>query len=101
MNIMGMKRSLVAIAIIFGLFGLGAAAVAAAKANHHDGKQLVGDKIKKDGHYEIDKKENTPRRSKQRTERSLECTLSTPRKATFPSRSTKRTVKWHKLRLDK
>jgi hypothetical protein len=52
------KRSLVALMIIFGLFGLGHIVVAATKTNHHDGKKLIGDKIKTDGRHVIDKKGN-------------------------------------------
>jgi uncharacterized protein with FMN-binding domain len=50
------QRFLPAIVAIFGLLGLGAAAFAAAKANHHDAKQLVGENIKKYGHYDIHRK---------------------------------------------
>jgi hypothetical protein len=46
-------------AVIFGLFALGEAAVAAPTAknhNHHDGKALLGDNLKHDGHHDIDHK---------------------------------------------
>ena len=50
------KRILPAVAIL-SLLALGGAQVAAAKATtHHDAKQLVGDKIKTDGHHDIDHK---------------------------------------------
>lgn len=49
-----MQRLLPTLVAIFGLLVLGEAAVAAAKANHHDAKQLVGDNIKHDGHHDID-----------------------------------------------
>jgi len=48
-----------AMAVIFALFALGAAAVASPKAkhhNHHDGKQMVGEKLKTNGRHEIDRK---------------------------------------------
>jgi major membrane immunogen (membrane-anchored lipoprotein) len=53
------QRFSTAMVVIFGLFALGAAAVAAPVAkhhNHHDGKQLVGDNLKHDGHHDIDHK---------------------------------------------
>jgi len=55
------QRLLVAIVAIVGisaLFASGAAALAAAKANHHNGQQLLGQKIKTNGHHLIDKKGN-------------------------------------------
>ena len=54
MNMNRIQRLLTAIVVIVGLFALADAAVAAAKAaNHHDAKQLLGEKIKKDGHHVI------------------------------------------------
>jgi len=55
------QRLFTARVVIFGLFALGGAAVAAPKAqrhNHHDGKQLVGAKLKTNGRHDIDKKGN-------------------------------------------
>lgn len=49
-------RFLTAIVLVFGMFALVDAAIAAAKANHHNGKQLVGDKIKKNGTHVLHKK---------------------------------------------
>jgi len=40
----------------FGLFGSAGAALAAPKANHHNGQQLLGEKIKTNGNHVIDKK---------------------------------------------
>jgi len=59
MNMNRIQRLFTAMVVIFGLFALGAAAVAAPTAkrhNHHDGKQLVGDNLKHDGHHDIDHK---------------------------------------------
>ena len=56
---MNMNRThylFVAIVGIFGLFALGHTAIAAAKANHHNGQKLLGEKIKTNGHHVIDKK---------------------------------------------
>jgi len=58
-NMNRIQRLFTAMVVIFGLFALGAAAVAAPVAkhhNHHDGKQLVGDNLKHDGHHDIDHK---------------------------------------------
>jgi hypothetical protein len=47
--------------VIFSLFVLGDDAVAAPKAkhhNHHDGKQLLGENLKTNGHHEIHRKGN-------------------------------------------
>src|SRR6266851_1568445 len=49
MNINRLQRLLTAIVVIVGLFALADAAVAAAKANHHNGQQLLGEKIKANG----------------------------------------------------
>ncbi len=59
MNLNRIQRLFTAMAVIFGLFALGDAAVAAPKAkhhNHHDAKQLLGERLKTDGHHEIHKK---------------------------------------------
>jgi hypothetical protein len=48
-----------AMVVIVGLFVLGGDAVAAPSAkhhNHHDGKALLGDNLKHDGHHDIDHK---------------------------------------------
>src|ERR1035437_6521362 len=49
------QRILTTIALIFGMLSLVDAAVAAAKANHHSGKQQVGNMIKTNGSHVIDK----------------------------------------------
>ena len=54
-----LQRLISAILVIFGLFVLSTAAIAEAKAkhhNHHDGKQMLGDRIKTDGKHEIHQK---------------------------------------------
>src|SRR5216684_928128 len=51
-----LQRLLIASVVIFGLFALAPAAVAAAKADHHNGQQLLGDKIKTNGNHVIHKK---------------------------------------------
>jgi hypothetical protein len=66
MNTNGILRLLTAIVVIFGLFALGdfglfalgQAAVSVPKANHHDGKQLLGEKVKTNGHHLIHNKGN-------------------------------------------
>jgi uncharacterized protein with FMN-binding domain len=50
------QRFLAAFVVILGLFALANFAVAAAKANHHDAQQLLGEKIKTNGQHVIDKK---------------------------------------------
>lgn len=50
------RRLLTAIPVVLGMFALGGVAVAAPKAHHHDGKSLLGEKIKTNGHHVIDKK---------------------------------------------
>jgi hypothetical protein len=52
------QHLLTAIVVIFGLFVVGDAAVAAAKAKHHNGQQLLGDHIKTNGSHVLDKKGN-------------------------------------------
>ena len=49
------RRLLTAIIVISGMFALFDAAVGAAKANHHNGQQLLGEKIKTNGHHAIHK----------------------------------------------
>jgi hypothetical protein len=59
MNVKRAQRRLTTLVISLGLFALFSAAVAApkkGKGNHHDGKQLIGEKIKTKGHHAIDKK---------------------------------------------
>jgi major membrane immunogen (membrane-anchored lipoprotein) len=56
MNMNRLHRLLPAVVAIFALLVLGDAAVASAKANHHDAKQLLGDNLKHDGHHDIDHK---------------------------------------------
>jgi ribosomal protein L21 len=50
------KRFLTTIVVIAGLVALADAAVAAAKADHRDGKQLLGENIKTNGNHVIHKK---------------------------------------------
>jgi hypothetical protein len=57
MNMNRIQRLFTAMFFIFGLFTLGNAAAAVAKAHHHhDAKQLLGDNLKHDGHHDIDHK---------------------------------------------
>jgi uncharacterized protein with FMN-binding domain len=49
---------LATIVVICGLFALGDSALAAAKANHHNGQQLLGAKLKTNGPHVINKKGN-------------------------------------------
>jgi hypothetical protein len=61
MNMNRVQRLFTALVVIFGLFALGETALAAPKAkgkhhNHHDGKAMLGEKLKTDGHHEIHKK---------------------------------------------
>jgi hypothetical protein len=56
MNMNRIQRLLTAIVVILGLFALADAAVAAAKANHHNGQQLLGENVKTNGHHLIHKK---------------------------------------------
>ncbi len=56
MSMKRIKRFLTAIVVIAGLVALADAAVAAAKADHHDGKQLLGENIKTNGNHVIHKK---------------------------------------------
>jgi len=50
------QRLLTAIVVIVGLFALGYAAVAAAKADHQNGQKLLGESIKTNGNHVIQKK---------------------------------------------
>lgn len=45
-----------ALVVILGVFALNNVAMAAAKHTHHDGKQMLGEKFKTEGHHVIDKK---------------------------------------------
>jgi hypothetical protein len=56
MNMNRIQRLFTALVVILGLFAFSKAAVAAGKANHHDGKQLVGANLKTDGRHVIHKK---------------------------------------------
>jgi hypothetical protein len=51
-----MQRLLTAIVVVVGMFALTNVAFAAPKANHHDGKQMLGDKIKTNGNHVIHQK---------------------------------------------
>jgi hypothetical protein len=59
MNMNRLQSRMAAMVVMFGLFAFSGSAVAAPKAkhhNHHDGKQMVAEKIKTDGHHEIHRK---------------------------------------------
>jgi hypothetical protein len=59
MNMNRIQRLFTTMVVIIGLFVLGGAAFAAPKAkhhNHHDAKQLLGERLKTNGHHEIHKK---------------------------------------------
>src|SRR5579863_3156408 len=49
-----LKASIIALSLL--AIGNLAFAVAAKKQNHHDGKRLIADKVKTDGHHDIEKK---------------------------------------------
>ena len=49
-------RYLTAIVVMFGMFAVGSIAIAAPKAHHHSGKELLGDKIKTNGHHVLHQK---------------------------------------------
>jgi hypothetical protein len=51
-----MKRFCIVTIAALGLFALSVAGFAAKKANHHNGKQLIGEKIKHDGQHVLGKK---------------------------------------------
>jgi len=53
MNMNRIQRLLTAVVVILGLFALANTAVAAPKANHHNGQQLLGEKIKTNGNHVI------------------------------------------------
>jgi ribosomal protein L21 len=56
MSMKRIKRFLTAIVVIAGMVALADAAIAKGKANHHDGKQLLGENIKTNGNHVIHKK---------------------------------------------
>jgi hypothetical protein len=56
MNQNRLQYLLTAGVVILALCALGGTAIAAAKGNHHDGKQLLGASMKKDGRHVLDKK---------------------------------------------
>lgn len=58
MNLKQMQHLLIATFVILGMVALGGTALAAPKPihNHHDAKQLLGDKLKTDGQHEIHQK---------------------------------------------
>jgi hypothetical protein len=58
MNLLPMRQLLPAAIAIFGAFALinTAGAVVAKVQHHHNAKQLLGDKLKQDGHHDIDHK---------------------------------------------
>src|SRR5713101_5918874 len=56
MNMKRIRRLFTAIVVILGLFALADPAVAAGKAEHHNGKELLGEKIKTNGQHVVHKK---------------------------------------------
>jgi len=56
MNMKRIQRLLTAILVILGLFALSLPAVVMGKAEHQNGKQLLGENIKSNGNHVIDKK---------------------------------------------
>jgi hypothetical protein len=56
MNMKRIRRLFTAIVVFLGMSALADRAVAADKAEHHNGQQLLGEKIKTDGHHVVDKK---------------------------------------------
>ena len=58
MNMNRMQRRLAVIVVLLGLFALAGAAFAAPKANHHNGQQMLGEKVKTNGEHVIHKKGN-------------------------------------------
>jgi hypothetical protein len=56
MNMKRIQRLFTAIVVVLGLFALADPAVAASKAEHHNGKELLGEKIKTNGQHVVDKK---------------------------------------------
>lgn len=56
MNMNRMQRLFPVIVAIFGLLVAGGAAIAAAKRNHHEAKQLLGENVKHDGPHVLDHK---------------------------------------------
>jgi ribosomal protein L21 len=56
MNMKCIQRFSSAIVVILVMFALANPAVAADKEDHHNGKELLGEKIKTNGHHAIDKK---------------------------------------------
>jgi hypothetical protein len=59
MNMNRIERLFTTMVVCLGLFALVSAAFAAPKAkhhNHHDGKQMLAERLKTDGHHEIHKK---------------------------------------------
>ena len=53
MNTNRIQRLILAVVAIVGLLAVAETVVAVGKANHHDAKQLLGDKAKTDGHHVI------------------------------------------------
>jgi hypothetical protein len=56
MNMKRIQRLLIGILVILGLFALSLPAVGMDKAEHQNGKQLLGENIKSNGNHVIDKK---------------------------------------------
>jgi hypothetical protein len=55
MNMNRIQRFLTVVVVILGVVTLAGAGITAPKANHHDGQQLLGEKIKTNGHHELHK----------------------------------------------
>src|SRR5260370_15486329 len=56
MNMNCIQRLFAVVIVVLGLFAVADSAFAAAKPNHHNGKQLLGENIKTNGNHVIDKK---------------------------------------------
>ncbi len=56
MNMKRIQRFFTAIVVILGLFALAVPAVAVDRGEHHNGKELLGEGIKTNGHHVIQKK---------------------------------------------
>jgi hypothetical protein len=50
-----MRQFLTAVVVIVCMVALSGAGITAPKANHHNGQQLLGEKIKSNGHHELHK----------------------------------------------
>ncbi len=58
MNMKRIQRFFTAIVVILGMFALAVPAVGMDKGEHHNGKELLGEHIKTNGHHVIHKKQD-------------------------------------------